>query len=85
MDHQNYLLDINDAGSYHSSSRGTQYLVVVTEEGLKVTSLPNMKKKYRVKLKQNESDLYHIVSAHYVRVAGEGEGLTVVLCSRCVL
>ena len=71
VDQQNYLLDINDEGSYHSSSKGAQYLVVVTEEGLKVTSLPNMKKKYRVKLKQSELDLFHLVSAYYVRVAGE--------------
>lgn len=71
VDQQNYLLDINDEGSYHSSSKGTQYLVIVTEEGMKVASLPNMKKKYRIKLKQSESDLFHLVSAHYVRVAGE--------------
>ncbi len=71
VDQHNYLMDINDTGSYHSNSKGTQYLVVVTEEGLKVASLPNLKKKYRVKLKTNESDLYHIVSAHYVRVAGK--------------
>ena len=45
--------------------------MIVTEEGLKVGSLPNMKKKHRVKLKQNDADLFHLVSAHYVRVAGE--------------
>ena len=33
-------------------------------------SLPNAKKKFKVHLKQNEDDEFHIVSAHYIRVAG---------------
>ena len=35
-----------------------------------VVSLPSAKKKFKVHLKQNEEDEYHIVSAHYIRVAG---------------
>ena len=37
-------------------------------------SLPHKKRKYRVHLKQNEEDEFHIVSAHYVRVSGKEEG-----------
>ena len=33
-------------------------------------SLPNAKKKFKVNLKQNEEDEFHIVSAHYIRVSG---------------
>jgi len=34
IDGQNYLLDINDSGSYHA--KGGQYIVVVTEDSIKV-------------------------------------------------
>ena len=34
IDGQNYLLDINDTGSYHA--KGGQYIVVVTEDSIKV-------------------------------------------------
>jgi lethal(2) giant larvae protein len=70
IDAQSYLLDVNDEGSFRSA-RGTQYLTVCTEEGIKVVSLPNAKKKFKVHLKQNEEDEYHIVSAHYVRVSAQ--------------
>ena len=35
IDAQCYLLDVNDEGSFRSA-RGTQYLAVCTEEGIKV-------------------------------------------------
>ena len=35
IDAQSYLLDVNDPGSFRSA-RGTQYLTVCTEEGIKV-------------------------------------------------
>ena len=35
IDAQSYLLDVNDEGSFRSA-RGTQYLTVCTEEGIKV-------------------------------------------------
>ena len=35
LDAQSYLLDVNDEGSFRSA-RGTQYLIICTEEGIKV-------------------------------------------------
>lgn len=70
IDAQSYLLDVNDEGSFRSA-RGTQYLAVCTEDGIKVVSLPNAKKKFKVNLKQNEEDEFHIVSAHYIRVSAQ--------------
>ena len=34
IDGQNYLLDVNDSGSYHA--KGGQYIVVVAEDSIKV-------------------------------------------------
>lgn len=71
IDHQNYLLDINDPGSYHhSSSKGGQWIVIVTEDTIKVMGLPNLKKKFRVRLKQSDSDEFHVQSGHFLRVRG---------------
>lgn len=71
IDHQNYLLEINDPGSYHhSSARGGQWIVIVLEDSIKVMGLPNLKKKFRVRLKQNDSDEYHVQSGHYLRIKG---------------
>ena len=54
----------------HHPSHG-QYLVVCTEEEIRVMGLSSAKKKYKVKLKLNEEDGYHMVSAHYIRAGGE--------------
>ena len=35
IDAQSYLLDVNDEGSFRSA-RGTQYLTLCTEEGIRV-------------------------------------------------
>lgn len=35
-----------------------------------MSGLPNSKKKYRVKLKQNDNDENHAISAHYLRISG---------------
>lgn len=71
IDHQNYLLDINDPGSYHhSSSKGGQWIVIVTEDTIKVLGLPNLKKKFRVRLKQSDSDEFHVQSGHFLRIRG---------------
>lgn len=71
IDHHNYLLDINDPGSYHhSTSKGGQWIVIVTEDAIKVMGLPSLKKKFRVRLKQSDSDEFHALSAHYLRVGG---------------
>ena len=71
IDSQSYLLDVNDQGSYHGSPKGTQHLVMVTEDAIKCVSLPNMKRKHRVKIKQSDSEELHAISAHYLRVAGK--------------
>ena len=34
IDGQNYLLDVNDSGSYHA--KGGQYIVIVAEDSIKV-------------------------------------------------
>ena len=34
IDGQNYLLDVNDSGSYHP--KGGQYIVIVAEDSIKV-------------------------------------------------
>lgn len=71
MDHQLYLLDVNDSGSYHhNSSRGGQWMVVVTEDSIKVMGLPSLKKKFRIRLKQSDSDEYHVQSGHFLRIGG---------------
>eukprot|EP00731_Ephydatia_muelleri_P029308 Em0020g952a len=70
FDGQNYLLDINDKGSYHPG-KGNEYLVVCTEDAIKTVSLPGGKKKNRIKLKANDEDEYHILSAHYLRSTGQ--------------
>ena len=49
-------------------------IVTVLSRDLQVTSVPHKKKKYRVHLKQNDEDDYHLVSAHYIRVSGEAGG-----------
>ena len=38
-----------------------------------MTSIPNTKKKYRVRFKQNEQDELQAISAHYLRVSGNRE------------
>ena len=43
-------------------------------------SLPGGKKKNRIKLKVNDEDEYHILSAHYLRTTG----LHVCVCMVCV-
>ena len=48
-----------------------QHLVVCSEEEIRVLALSSAKKKYKVKLKLNEEDGYHMVSAHYIRTGGE--------------
>ncbi len=71
IDHQNYPLDINDPGSYHhSSSKGGQWIVIVTEDAIKVMGLPSLKKKFRVRLKHSDSDEFHVQSGHFLRVGG---------------
>lgn len=52
-------------GHHHSHN---QYVVVCTEEEVRVVSLHSAKRKHKIKLKLNEEDGYHMVSAHYVRV-----------------
>jgi hypothetical protein len=32
--------------------------------------LPNSRKKYRIKFKQNEAEEMHAISAHYMRISG---------------
>lgn len=77
IDHQNYLMDINDPGSYHhSSSKGGQWIVIVTEDAIKVMGLPSLKKKFRVRLKQSDSDEFHVQSGHFLRVGGT--------CMQCI-
>lgn len=72
IDHQSYLLDINDPGSYHhSTSKGGQWILIVTEDAIKVMGLPSLKKKFRVRLKQNDGDEFHAQSGHYMRVGGK--------------
>ena len=75
IDSQSYLLDVNDQGSYHGSPKGTQHLVMVTEDAIKCVSLPNMKRKHRVKIKQSDSEELHAISAHYLRVAGKSRSI----------
>ena len=75
LDHQHYLLDVNDPGSYHhSSSRGGQWIVIVTEDCIKVMGLPSLKKKFRARLKQHDSDEFHALYCHHLRVGGIGSG-----------
>lgn len=38
-----------------------------------MTSIPNTKKKYRVRFKQSDLDETRAISAHYLRVSGERE------------
>ncbi|XP_019850338.1 PREDICTED: lethal(2) giant larvae protein homolog 2-like [Amphimedon queenslandica] len=68
VDGLNYLLDANDEGSY--KQKGTHYMIICTEDMLRVTSIPNTKKKYRVRFKQSEQDELQAISAHYLRVSG---------------
>ena len=71
IDHQNYLLDINDPRSYHhSSTKGGQWIVIVTEDAIKVMGLPSLKKKFRVRLKQSDSDEFHVQYCHCLRIGG---------------
>lgn len=71
LDHQHYLLDINDSGSYHqNSSKGSQWIVIITEDAIKVLGLPSMKKKFRLRLKQSDNDEYHVQSGHFIRIRG---------------
>ncbi len=73
MDHQHYLLDINDRLSYHqNTSKGSQWIVVVTEDFIKVLGLPSLKKKFRLRLKQSDNDEYHVQSGHFLRSGGMG-------------
>lgn len=55
-----------------------QYLVVCTEEEIRVLALNSAKKKYKIRLKLNENDSYHMVSAHYIRTGGERVSVYVV-------
>ena len=42
IDGQNYLLDVNDSGSYHA--KGGQYIVIVAEDSIKVEIVePNVR------------------------------------------
>lgn len=78
LDHQNYLLDINDPRSYHhSSSKGGQWIVIVTEDAVKVLGIPNLKKKFRLRLKQNDNDEFHVQSGHFIRMGGKFLGVSV--------
>ena len=54
-------------GHHHNHN---QYVVICTEEELRVVSLHSAKRKHKIKLKLNEEDGYHMVSAHYIRVKG---------------
>ena len=46
-------------------------LICVTDElCVQTVSLPGGKKKNRIKLKANDEDEYHILSAHYLRSTG---------------
>jgi hypothetical protein len=69
IDGANYLLEVNDEGSYRQ--RGLHYLIMCTEDMLRVISLPNSRKKYRIKFKQNEAEEMHAISAHYMRISGQ--------------
>ena len=59
-------------GHYHGHHHHGhhQYVTVVTEEEIRILALSNGKKKFKAKLKLNEEDGYHLVSAHYVRTGG---------------
>ena len=64
-------MDINDPGSYHhNTAKGGQWLVIVTEDAIKVLGLPSLKKKVRLRLKSSDNDDYYVQSGHFLRVRG---------------
>jgi len=71
IDNQHNLLDINKVGGHQNLLKGSQWIVVATEDAIKVLGLPSLKKKFRLRLKQSDSDEYHIQSAHYLKIIGK--------------
>ena len=85
-DHQYYLMDVNDSGSYHhNTAKGGQWLVIVTEDSIKILGLPSLKKKHRLRLKQSDSDEYYVQSGHFLRVRGSQQLIKLYIVGMVIL